>query len=492
MKKIIIVIAIIAALVGGGLFAKQKIESDVVAEVKTLIVSAPEYAEVSASDVKFDLLSKELVLSGIEVFGTEKLANVVYLIDKIVLKGFNTDSLSATSGDLPLVAEEIYLENLSTTVPPGLSLSYESYSIKGYKQNLALLQEALQQDLSQEEPWKRILNFKLASSEIKNYRLEDKLAGTGNLLIESSSITPAGENAYDFSIKNTSIDVPAENMAISLGEFKMEALAMPTPKIMAELFKLLKESEANPSAIPNLTVDDFKMYFKQNISFSDMIINFDQAELFSMKGLDISSQANPIQVGYEVEDAKISKTGATLLEIPDLSLLLLDELIVNSSVKFALNEARDIIDYSHETSVKDLFAVTYEASLKTPVTIEGLIKNYFVLFGSTLNSMDVKYEDKGFLPRFANLAQIQENQSVEDLSTELQLLINMNVQETPELAPIAEAFLKIWEKPGSIELKVLKPTAITDLISSLPNNLEVKYTQNAKTLKELVDELQAK
>ncbi len=492
MKKIVISVAVIAALVGGGLFAKQKIESDIVAEVKTLIVSAPEYADVSASDIKFDLLSKELVISGIEIVGTEKLDNIVYLVDKVVLTGFNTDSLSATSGDYPVVADEIYVENFSTTVPPALSLSYESYTVKGYKQNLALLQEALQKKLMDESAWERILMFKLDSSEIKNYRIEDKLAGTGSLLIESLAATSASGTSFDFSMKNTTIDAPMENLKITLAEMKMDDFPMPTAKIMAELFRFIQEYELNPNAEPNLVLEDIKYLFNQDIKFSGLVINLAQSELASMKEFGIKTQAEPIQVNYGVQDFKLSETATTLMGIPNITKdLLLKELLINGAVELKLNETLDVLDYTNKASIKDVADMSYGGTIKTPIPMDGLVTDQFAILGSTLNSANIKYEDKGLLPRLVNYAETKQGMNFEQMDMTVNGLVEMAKADAPQFASIIDTIAKMWVKPGTIEIKLTKPTTIMNLANGSIENVEANYTESSKTLKELVADLKA-
>ncbi len=498
MKKILALIALVAlAAFGFGQYTK----SQVLSEVQTILADPNNEITATATKTDYSFLSNTLTFTGLTA-QTDGL--ILFTADKLIITGYSVESIDAASGDYPLVADEIYFENFNT---PDNVAHIQNFSVKGWKQNLALLSDAIHKEDFQQLAL-RALTFEIDEILVNGLKLEEGM-NFDQFMIKSNK-----NGTYGLSFDKLIFDDGYTHLSID--EIDVENAPTLNDEALAEIVNAVILAEYDMSSLEE--------------SLSSMIyshMNTTENQKLSLKNVSVSDKYDGTYFTFKeyLQTTKNAGTESTFM-MDDLSILnvldsemqeamKLETIVLDMNGDIKMNKEMTTLDMNAITQIEDFVDFTIDMDLIFPISylefIDALANEDFMtmltMFETVVNDFSIDVEDKGMTPRFLMLAKYEahnfaeQDLSIDELISYAQKEVvyfeeEMYYMGVPQefAMELSSALQKSIEIPGKIKLEVITKGASIDALSNALMTgenfpLGVIYTAGEKSSKQLVEEL---
>lgn len=260
-KKIIIGLASLIVLGGGGYFFAETINSKVEAVASQKL---NEYG-IKHSAVEYSIFSQTLTISDAE--GTysekEKNANIVSSAKEIKIKGISKDVINNNTFESDLICDELSLTDYKTTFSlygnEELVTTIDSVNIVSPKLNVKELIALHNTERFSEKYFQTILDFRhdgITYNKI-NFDIKKASESLAQLSIGNLAFEPAKNEKSTVTYKDITFN--AEPLKLEMGKLNITDIAFPNAKNLAKITNLaiklnqIEISEANDDSIQSLT-----------------------------------------------------------------------------------------------------------------------------------------------------------------------------------------------------------------------------------------------
>lgn len=511
-KSLFPLVILLVVLLCTGAFAGVKYtENQVIKEVEELIATMPPELKGEASAVTYDIWDDILCIEDFKCVFSEE--DVDFSIGKAIFKGISLDAFEAESGDYPLVAEEIILENILFDLKEDGKVSIESYVVKEWKQNLELLSKAAEQSIVAPEFLERAGVLEVGSARANAFKAllflsEDKSETFEvNIAQINTSLKPTeASSRYSISfegITNT-IVTGGDTIDASMKNIVMENIRTMSPELISAFYLLTQNSFEEELLLDYLVLvqkEFLQSTLAEVVKIEDIAFSINKEEIFTFDAFSSSSTGSPLNVhyainGFDITEELLNTWGATDESLPAdqiLTPLKLDA--VKLDKEFTLTGSGDLqtLNLSLRTNENQLFDLQVALQANFPVPYLELYEEPLGVFASTGSNFLVKYIDKGFIARLVCALQEEDGISFEEAKEELLKLNQLGKVLFSPYAGLFDVLAQMIEKPGTLEIKIPEEVGMLNY-SSLATNpekfgIEYIYTPGDKTLKEIADAL---
>ena len=500
--KIIIITLLVLVLVGAGggyFYMEYKVANDVKVEL--------DKEKVIAESVRYSLFNDTLTLKNIS-YEIPLYPGSKVTVQTATLKKPNLEALNPTTVGMPLVAEQIILDNLKTTaMVEGVSadVTVEQVIIDDWKQNIGKLLEEQKKGLSKEllEASLSATCAKLAYNNISlaikaEYPMEISLK---NLVIQDISSERIGSTALE-SLKVGLSDPKAkvkDEIDISINSLKLGSLYMPNSENLFYLQNNVEKiisgdaSEEETLKLINMANDYTLKWLNSSMELLGLkvIVTDSEAseEVFNLEKYAVQSTYNTTTNANLAINADVaSKVDVELFNLSRgdtrdlITVLGRDHLNVYATSKKKFNT--DDTDSSWELALEaeHLGKATGKLDFKLPkANIASLAKfppneaklQAFAL-GILLKSLNINYKDKDLIPKLFKAGSKQVGMPIDKMLS--QAVEGIDTKGREVLSPIigndgVDALKLCVQKPGELQLSVTSanPLAVTSLVAATMN-----------------------
>ena len=525
-KKIIIGIAALAILGGGGYIFTESINS----QVETITSEKLDSYGIKHSSVDYNMFSQTLKIHDIEATYKEqdKDANISSSIKEITIKGISKDVINNNSFDSTLICDQLSLTDykiiFSLYGNEELVSTIGHFNVDSPKLNIKELINLHKTDRFSEKYFQTILDFKHNGINYKdiNFDIKKGSEDIAQLAIADFIVAPSESNKTNIDYNN--IAFTADTAKLTIEKFNIKDMALPTAKHLAKLTQLAMQlneieiSEANQDStqalveyeylskellleltkitnIPfastsienvNLTLSELSSVVTKPISLDKFTINIEETD----KNVTLDSSYGNITIPHEY---------FTILPINAVNTLVADKFkngfILHGTNKKVYDKETKILNDESTLSANELATIGVKSIAKL------LEKDYaFILTGDTFNSfllntnedlpnaiklseVEFSYLDEGLIDFSYLIAEKTLGMKKEDLK---QLLINelehfktysiieeeneenIKTQETKDIELVVEKLLDFLindKKEFITNIKFNKPYTFAELLS---------------------------
>ncbi len=504
MKKIIGVVALVALVVFG---ANQYFTSQVISEVEAYISNPESAITAKAEKIDYNFFTKTLTMNNVTAFDSEE---ELFTVSKFMIKGYSTEAFDINSGDYPLVADEVLFENFVATSDLA---KVESFSLKGWKQNIAAVAEILENpNATPEEVFIKFMTFSFDNLNIKGMSANDyeMLYALGDLNIQTNKET----STYNLDLAN--LMFADGYMSLEMDEAKV----VNAPSIDVEMLSaILENSYDMEDAITTFTTQFYSSFYSSQVEQTATVKGVRMHDTYYDEGMFTLKEytQTTTNAGQNTTFKLDTLEFLNIMDEESAEALKMDQLIMDMSGTANMNKEMTAFDMDITTNLRELLDVQFKTDIKLPVSYPEIatalaaedFMTLLALMATEVNDLSVSWSDKGLMPRIVSMMQYEAASYGEEITVEQ--FLEMSEEEilymsedlyyfgipdtfTAQLIP---AVIDYLYTPGNISIDlVTKGMTVEELSNEIMYNAEqfpfgVTYTAGDKTTQALVDELNA-